>query len=232
VLLPSICLDITVTTTVTIDGNTVVAPPPVVASAPPSVAAPMPTPPPVVVAPAPPAVAPAVIAAPSAVAPAVVVVASPPRMVVLHPVLLAVAAGAGLGFDTKDHCEDLQCAAVAIDIGVALHPGFYAVLAAQLWDSPEHPGAARHHAETLGLRVQGARVWGEAGLGIGSTRTEDWYYGIGYMKQDIDIAASAGVGYDALVRPTYALGVQARASTTPDVEHTLVSALLLGITWY
>ena len=52
------------------------------------------------------------------------------------------------------------------------------------------------------------------------------------MSSGLDIAASAAVGYNPLVRPTYALGVQARASTTPDVEHTLVSALMLGITWY
>ena len=218
-LLPSICLDTTtVTTTVTIEST----PPPS------AVVAPAPPPPAVI--------APPALVAPSIVAPSIVAVAPPPpRAIALHPVLLSVAAGSGLGFDTKDHCEDLQCAALAIDVGVSIHRGFYAVLSAQLWDSPEHPGTARHHAETLGLRMQGTRAWAEAGLGIGSRRTE---YGFifdsayTYMSSGLDLAASVAVGYNPLVRRAYALGVQARASATPDVEHTLVSALLLGITWY
>jgi hypothetical protein len=152
----------------------------------------------------------------------------PPRA---HPVLLALAAGPQIGFDTHDHCENVGCVGAAIDVGVALRPGLYAMASAIAMDSPDHVGSSGRHAETLGLRIEHASAWAQLGVGVGSGKKaywiDDYMYGGG-----IDITAAAALGYDPIVRDTYRLGIQARASTSPDVEHTLVAGVLLGMTWF
>ena len=168
------------------------------------------------------------LAPPSLVAPA-----PPPRRMPPpdRPVLLGVAAGAVYGVDTKDKCADLECVAGAIDLAVAIHGNVYAVASAVAADSPDHRGTSTHHAETLGLRLQHERAWAEAGIGVGSRRhyTDEttWMY-----AGELDLGASAAVGFDAVETDAYALGVQLRAATTTDVEHTMVACVLLGMTWH
>lgn len=145
--------------------------------------------------------------------------------------LLAVGAGPEIGFDTHDRCENFGCIGAAVDVGVAVRPHVYALASAVVMDSPDHPGSSTRHAETVGLRLVSGNAWAQAGLGVGSGERAYWIdeymYGGG-----VDVTASAALGFDPIVRDTYRLGVQARASTAPDIEHTLVGGVLLGITWF
>ena len=140
--------------------------------------------------------------------------------------MLSVALGPALGFDTKDHCDELQCLGATLELGTTI--GDRASLrleSAIITDLDERV----HHVETLAVRYAATpRTWAELGAGIGSKRTS-WD---GDMEDGLDPAATVALGYAPAVYDWGTVDVQARfASTLTDLEHTSFAQLLVGMSW-
>src|SRR5258708_1820912 len=146
---------------------------------------------------------------------------------------LAVATGPALGFDTKDKCEEGECIGIHVQVGAAIARHVLVMLGSSLMVRPERPRDDRHHVETLAVQVwPTARWWGELGVGIGSKRSWDYVEPPPRDLSGVDPAGTIAVGFEAIVRPDYSLGIQARVAGTSDLEHTSFGQLLIGVSWY
>lgn len=145
-----------------------------------------------------------------------------------------VATGPALGFDTKDKCSEGECIAGHVEIGGVLARRLFLMVGASVMVSPDRPQRAHHHVETLALQYwPTAQLWGELGVGVGSKRTWNSYVEPPPMSRSgVDPAWTFAVGYEAIVRADYSVGVQARIAGTTDVDHTSFGQLSLGVSWY
>src|SRR3569623_1194067 len=149
---------------------------------------------------------------------------------------LGVAAGAALGFDTKDDCASGQCVGVHVQLATAIAPHLLATLGSSVMtiagdDKGLHNGV--HHVETAGLQWWASpRLWAEAGLGVGSKRSwsaENPHDIVNFMAADgWAPAGSLALGYAAWRGGTYGLDIEARVASTDDIHHTAFAQLLLG----
>ena len=146
---------------------------------------------------------------------------------------LAIATGPALGFDTKDKCGEGECIAAHVQVGVAVARHALLMLGSSMMLSPADPDEDRHHVETLALQYwPTARAWCEVGVGFGSKRSWDYPKPPPMSLAGVDLAGTLAVGFEAIVRRGYSIGIQARVAGTSDVEHTSFGEVLLGVSWY
>lgn len=147
-------------------------------------------------------------------------------------VRVTVGAGPSLGFDTKDKCGEGECVGLHAQVGGSIARHWMMLVGSSLMAEPEHHRDV-HHVETISLQYWPlARLWVEAGLGVGSKRS--WDYNEPPMMDLSGVAPGGTVatGYEALVREGYSLGLEARVSSTMDIHHTSFGQLLVGVSWY
>lgn len=153
---------------------------------------------------------------------------------------LGVAAGAALGFDTKDDCASGECVGAHVQLATQIAPRLLATIGSSVMtiagdDKGLHNGV--HHVETVGLQWWASpRLWAEAGLGVGSKRSwsdENPHDITNFMDADgWAPAGSLAVGYAAWRGATYGLDVEARVASTDDVHHTAFAQLMLGLDYF
>ncbi len=144
-----------------------------------------------------------------------------------------IATGPALGFDTKDKCGEGECIAAHVQIGTAVARHALVMLGSSMMIRPAKPHEDRHHAETVALQYwPTARAWFEVGVGFGSKRSWDYAEPPPMSLAGVAVAGTIAVGFEAIVRRDYSIGIQARIATTTDVEHTSFGEALLGVSWY